>query len=125
MSNSTFAAAADAINYSDDEDEESSESEEVSDISIAVSSDDSNEDSDDSDDDDDRDTEEAVFLCDAQDIQNRTSWCVGMAAMEDRRFRSLFGVRIEIVLKVWLMLWENGLHPKKSKPKHLLWTLYF
>jgi hypothetical protein len=45
--------------------------------------------------------------------------------MEDRRFHSLFGVRIEIVLKVWLMLWEDGLRPKKSKPKHLLWTLYF
>jgi hypothetical protein len=121
MSTSTFAAAAaDAIDYSDDDDEESSESEEVSDISIAVSSED-----DDDDDDDDGDTEEAVFLRDARDIQNRTSRCVGTAAMEDRRFRSLFGARIAIVMKVWLMLWEEGLRPEKSKPKHLLWTLYF
>jgi hypothetical protein len=37
----------------------------------------------------------------------------------------LFGARIEIVLKVWPMLLEDGLRPKKSKPKHLLWTLYF
>jgi hypothetical protein len=64
-------------------------------------------------------------LRDARDIQNRTSRCIGTAAMEDRRFRSLFGARIKIVLRVWLMLWEDGLRPKKSKPKHLLWTLYF
>jgi len=127
MTNATFAAAAaNAIDYSDNDDEESSESEEVSDIStIDISSDDSNEDSDDSDNDDDGDTEEAVFLCDARDIQNRTSWCVGTAAMEDCRFRDLFGARIEIVLKEWSMLLEDGLCPKKSKPKHLLWTLYF
>jgi hypothetical protein len=127
MSNSTFAAAANAIDYSDDDDEESSESEEVSDIaSVAVSSDASfDKDSDDSDDDNNGDTEEAVFLCDARDIHNQTSRSVGTAAMEDHRFRSLFGARFEIVLKVWLMLWEDGLRPKKSKPKHLLWTLYF
>jgi hypothetical protein len=128
MSNATFAAAAaDAIDYSDNDDEELSESEEVSDIStVAVSSDDSDEDSDeDSDDDGDGDTEEAVFLRDARDIQNRMSRCVGMAAMEDRRFRGLFGARIEIILKVWSMLLEDCLCPKKSKPKHLLWTLYF
>jgi len=127
MSTSTFAAAADAIDYSDDDDELLSESEEVSDVSVAASSDDSDDGSDDDDDDDnnDRDTEEAVFLRDARDIQNRTSRCVGTAAMEDRRFRGLFGARIEIVLKVWSMLLEDGLRPKKSKPKHLLWTLYF
>jgi hypothetical protein len=127
MSNATFAAAAaDAIYYSDNDDEESSESEEVSDIStVAVSSDDSDEDSDDDDDEDDGDTEDAVFLRDARDIQNRTSRSVGTAAMEDRRFRGLFGARIEIVLKVWSMLLEDGLRPEKSKPKHLIWTLYF
>ena len=127
MTNATFAAAAaDTIYYSDNDDEESSESEEVRDIStIAVSSDDSDEDSDDSDDDNDGDMEEAMFLRDAWDIQNRTFWCVGTAAMEDRRFRGLFGAPIEIVLKVWLMLLGDGLCPKKSKPKHLLWMLYF
>ncbi len=127
MTNATFAAAAaDAIDYSDNDDEESSESEEVSDIStVDVSTDGSDEDSDDSVDNDDSDTEEAVFLRDAWDIQNQTSRCVGTAAMEDRRFRGLFGARIEIVLKVWSMLLEDGLRPKKSKPKHLLWTLYF
>jgi hypothetical protein len=123
MSNSTFAAAADIIDYSDNDNELSSESEEVSDVSVAASSDDSDDGSD--DDDDDGYTEEAVFLCNARDIQNRTSRCVGTAAMEDRRFRGLFGARIEIVLKVWWMLLKDGLRPKKSKPKHLLWTLYF
>ncbi len=99
----------------------------MSDIStVAISSNDSDEDSDDSDDsDNDGDKEEAVFLHDARDIQNRTSQCVGTAAMEDRRFRGLLGARIEIVLKVWSMLTEDGLLPKKSKPKHLLWMLYF
>ena len=97
----------------------------MSDIFIA-SRDNSDDGSDDvEDDEDDGDAEEAVFLCDARDIQNRTSWSIGTAAMEDRRFRGLFGARIEIVLKVWLMLGEGGLRPKKSKPKHLLWTLYF
>ncbi len=73
----------------------------MTDIStVAVYSDDSDEDSDDSDDNDEGDTEEAMFLRDARDIQNRTSRCVGTAAMEDRRFRGLFGARIEIVLKV-------------------------
>ncbi len=45
--------------------------------------------------------------------------------MEDRRFRSFFGVRNEIVLKVWGVLGEGGLRPANSKPKHLLWALYF
>jgi hypothetical protein len=45
--------------------------------------------------------------------------------MEDRRFRKLFGARMEIVLHVWYMMEEDGLLPNKSKPKHLLWTLYF
>ena len=96
MSNSTFAAAVDAINYLVDDDEESSESEEVSDISVAISSNDSDEDSDYGDDDNGGDTEEAVFLCNAWDIQNQTSRCVGTAAMENRWFRSLFGARIEL-----------------------------
>ncbi len=26
---------------------------------------------------------------------------------------------------VWSMLVANGLCPKKSRPKHLLWALYF
>jgi len=128
MSNSTSSAAAtDAIAHSDDDDKLSLESEEVSDIFIA-SSDDSNKnsnDNDDNNDNDDGDTEEAEFLCDARDIQNRMFRCVGTAPMEDRRFHGLFGACIEIFLKVWLMLWEDGLCPKKSKLKHLLWKLYF
>ena len=45
--------------------------------------------------------------------------------MEDRRFRSFFGAWFEIVRMVWDMLGEGSLCPEKSKPKHLLWTLYF
>ena len=50
---------------------------------------------------------------------------IGTAAMEECRFRSFFGAWNEMVLKVWSMLGEGGLHPKNSKPKHLLWALYF
>jgi hypothetical protein len=45
--------------------------------------------------------------------------------MEDRRFRELFGASIGVVLHVWHAMEEGGLLPNKSKPKHLLWTLYF
>ena len=67
-----------------------------------------------------------MFLRDTQDIQNWTSQSIWTAAMEYRRFHSLFGARIKVVLKlkVWSMLLKDGMHPKKSKPKHLLWTLY-
>ena len=123
MSNS----ATDAINYSDNDGEVSSEAEEANDISVASSDDSDNDSNNGPDDDNDGVTEEAAFLCDARDIQNRTSRSVGTAAMEDRRFRSLFGARMEIVIMVWNMLGEGGLRPEKSqpKPKHLLWTLYF
>jgi hypothetical protein len=57
--------------------------------------------------------------------KNWTSGSYGMAAMEDRQFCSLFGAHIKIVVKVWFILLEDGLRPKKSKPKHLLWMLYF
>ncbi len=56
---------------------------------------------------------------------NRTNKKIGMAAMEERQFRSFFGAWNEIVLKVWSMLGEGGLHSKNSKPKNLLWGLYF
>ncbi len=45
--------------------------------------------------------------------------------MEDRRFRKLFGTSVGIVLQVWHMMDDGGLLPEKTKPKHLLWTLYF
>ena len=85
----------------------------MSDVSIAASSHNSDDGSDDDldNDDDNGDTEEAVFCCDAWDIQNWTSRSVGMATMEDRQFRGLFGVRIEIFVKVWSMLLEDGLRP--------------
>ena len=44
--------------------------------------------------------------------------------MEDRRFRELFGEKMEIVVHLWEMMEEGDLLPEKSKPKHLLWTLY-
>jgi len=69
--------------------------------------------------------EDAVLFHDAQDIQNWTSQSVGTTAMEDRWFCSLLVVCIGIVRKVWSMLLEDGLRPKKSKPKHVHLTLYF
>jgi hypothetical protein len=44
--------------------------------------------------------------------------------MEDRRFCKHFGASIGVVLHVWYTMDEGGLLPDKSKPKHLLWTLY-
>ncbi len=61
----------------------------------------------------------------AQEIMNRLTKKLGMAAIEDRQLCSFFGVRKEFVLKVWSMLGEGGLHSEKSKPTHLLWALYF
>ena len=75
---------------------------------------------------DEDDVDKDVFCCAARDIQNRMSQnTAGTAAMEDRRFRKLFGASIGIVLQVWHMMDDGGLLPEKTKPKHLLWTLYF
>jgi hypothetical protein len=131
MWNSASAAAASSASSSasiDDSslDERGASDEEVS-GNLVVSSDDEDDmsDKEDDDDDDDNDNLETIFLRNAQDIQNWTSRVVGTAAMEDRRFRELFGASIRIVLYVWHAMEEGGLLPNKSKPKHLLWTLYF
>jgi hypothetical protein len=80
---------------------------------------------DDVSDNEDKETDEDVFFWAAREIMNRSNKKIGTAAMEEFRFRSFFGARNEIVLKVWKMLGEGGLRPKNSKPKHLLWALYF
>jgi hypothetical protein len=102
---------------------------EVSDVSVG------NDDDNTSDDDEDgrsgdkgsngKETEDTAFDRAAREIMNRAGRRVGTAAMEDRRFRSFFGARFDIVRMVWDMLGEGGLRPEKSEPKHLLWTLYF
>ena len=56
---------------------------------------------------------------------NRVRRKVGTAAREDRRFWEHFGAPFEIVRMVWDMLTKVCLLPEKSKPKHLLWVLYF
>ena len=69
-----------------------------------------------------------IFRRDARDIQNRMSRADETTAMEDRRFRELsleFGASISIVLHVWTTMEEGGLLPNQSRPKHLLWTLFF
>ena len=117
------ASSVAATNIVDSADDEASEEEK------------SGGDIDTSDDDDDEDDGhegldyvsalEKEFFRAARDIQNRTSRIVGTAQMEDRRFRELFGARMEIVVHLWEMMEKGNLLPKKSKPKHLLWTLYF
>ena len=110
-----------ATNVIDSADNEASEEEESGD-DIAASDDD------DDDEDGGGDYVSALkneFFCAARDIQNRTSRIVGTAQMEDRRFRELFGARMEIVVHIWVMMEKDDLLPPKSKPKHLLWTLYF
>jgi hypothetical protein len=66
-----------------------------------------------------------VFLMTARDIMYRASRKIGTVTMEDHLFHSFFGAQKEILKMVWNMLGEGGLHPKKSKPKHMLWALYF
>jgi hypothetical protein len=70
-------------------------------------------------------SDDAVFSRAARDIMNRVGRKVGLAAVEDRRFREHFGAPFEIVRMVWDMMGEGQLLPEKSEPKHLLWTLYF
>ena len=125
MLNSTSATAAsssaDAAAVDDYDSDGKAEPEESDDL--VVSSNDGNNDGDDDDVDED-DVDEEVFVCAARDIQNRTSRNAGTAAMKDRRFCKLFGASIGIVLQVWHMMDDGGLLPEKTKPKHLLWTLY-
>ncbi len=94
------------------------------DMDIPVSKDGLEDDSKDETSDDNKGTEDALFLA-ARDIQNRMSHRVGMAGMEDRHFCEFFGTNISIVSMVCDMLMANGLRPEKSRPKHLLWALYF
>ncbi len=70
-------------------------------------------------------TVDTVFFCAAWDIMNCVRRKVGTAAREDRRFCKHFGAPFTIMQKVWDVLEEGDLLPKKGEPKHLLWTLYF
>ena len=119
-SSASSVAATNIVNSADDE---ASEEEESGDDIAA-------RDGDDDDDDDDEGLDfvsalEKEFFIAARDIQNRTSRIVGTAQMEDRRFRELFRACMEIVVHLWVMMDDDDLLPKKSKPKHLLWMLYF
>ena len=64
------------------------------------------------------------FFCAAWDIMNQARPKVGMAVWEDCHFHEHFYMPFAIIQMVWDMLEGGGLLPKKSKPKHLLWTLY-
>ena len=80
---------------------------------------------DDGDDDKDDHGGAPDFEAAARDIQNRASKPVGAASSETRHFREFFGTSLLVVDKLWWLLVENDLLPKKSRPKHLLLTLYF
>jgi len=60
-----------------------------------------------------------------RDIQNWASKPVGAVSSETRHFREFFGTSLLVVNKLWWLLVKNDLLPEKSRPKHLLWTLYF
>ncbi len=94
------------------------------DMDISVSKDGLEDDSKDKASDDNEGTEDALFHA-ARDIQNRMCHCVGMAGIEDHHFHDFVGANISIMSMVWDMLMANGLRPEKSRPKHLLWALYF
>ena len=119
-SSATSVAATNNV-YSDDDG--ASEEEESGDL--VVSSDDDDNSSNNEVNDVSATNLDDVFFRAARGIQNRTSRIVGTAAMEERRFRELFGARMEIVVHLWEMMEKGDLLPEKSKPKHLLWTLYF
>jgi hypothetical protein len=118
---SSAASIAAAINDSKDNGRE-----QVNDVvDNTTDNKDDNVSNDDASNDKDKETKAEVFFRDAQKIMNRTSLKISTAAMEDHQFRSFFGARKEFVEMVWDMLGEGGLRPEKSKPKHLLWALYF
>jgi len=118
-------AAAAAAAVPDDSDDSSINDEGGEEEGKASGSDDDADASDEDEEaDEDEGTEDAIFRA-AREIQNRTSRSVGSDGMEDRRFRDFFGADIAIVTMVWDMLGEGGLRPEKSKPKHLLWALFF
>ncbi len=119
---SPAAAIAAAINDGKDDGQE-----QVSDV-VNNTTDNDNDDVSNNDVSNDKDGEmEAdTFFGDAQEIMNLTTLKIGAAAMEDHWFCSFFDTRKEIIKMVWDMLGGGGcLCPKKSKPKHLLWPLYF
>jgi hypothetical protein len=118
---SSAAPAADIYNSKDDDPTIGV----VSDVVDNTTSDSDGTSDDDETSNKDEKTEDSMFLRAARDIMNRTGQKVGMAAMEDHRFCSLFGAHFQIVRMVWDMLVESHLLPKKSNPKHLLWMLYF
>ena len=93
------------------------------DTTVVDDDDESNDDNDGND--NEGETLDDAFFCAARDIMNRASRKVGSAAKGARRFREHFGAPFTIVQMVWDMLVEGGLLPKKGKPKHLLWMLYF
>jgi hypothetical protein len=104
-------------------DSEDNRQEQVSDIVYDTTNNDY--DDDDMSNNKDKEMDADVFFWAARVIMNRSNKNIGTAAMEDRQFRSFFYVRQDINEMVWDILGEGGLHPKKSKPKHLLWALYF
>ena len=101
----------------------------MSDVSVNNNDDDTSDDDKDNGSGDDgstgKETEDAALHRATREIMNQAGRRVGTVAMEDRCFRSFFGARLEIVHMVWDMMGEGGLCPKKSKPKHLFWSLYF
>ena len=42
-----------------------------------------------------------------------------------RRFRATFGTNPYVCSKIWRLLHEGGILPRKGKPEHLLWALMF
>ena len=65
------------------------------------------------------------FMPNAWDIMNKFPCPDAAALTKICSFRETFGMRLPIVSKVWLMLWEENLLPEGGGPKHLLWALYF
>jgi hypothetical protein len=67
------------------------------------------------------------FMPDAWQIMRRFPCSADMdaAQTEVRAFRKTFGTSLLIVEKVWCLLVQEGILPRKGLPKHLLWALHF
>lgn len=117
-SSATSVAATNNV-YSDDDG--ASGEEESGDL--VVSSDDDDNSSDNEVDDVSATNRDDVFFRAARDIQNRTSRIVGTAAMEERRFRELFGARMEIVVHLW-EIWRRAISSPRRASQSICFGRY-
>jgi hypothetical protein len=58
-------------------------------------------------------------------MMDRLEKAMTTIALEERRFREMFGVSPAVALVAWNMMCDADLLPEKGELKHWLWTLCF